>query len=203
MFVGILAAGAIGLTDIGEGLAVPLLATQILWINLLTDTGLALALGVDPAVDDPMSRPPRRLTDRVIDRTMLVTIGLTGLILALAGLVVFDLELAGGLLGGEGNIIDARTQVFTVLVLGNMFAAFNSRSQFSSAFVQLTANRWLWIAAAVTLALQIAVVYFKPLQNAFDTASMSIGDWIRCVGLASGVLWVEELRKLIARRLRS
>ncbi len=203
MFVGILAAGALGLTEIDEALAVPLLATQILWINLLTDTGLALALGVDPAVDDPMSRPPRRLTDRVIDRTMFVTIFLTGVILALAGLVALDLELAGGLLGGDGNIVDARTQVFTVLVLGNMFAAFNSRSQFSSAFVQLTANRWLWIAAAVTLALQIAVVYIGPLQNAFDTASMSIGDWVRCVVLASGVLWVEELRKLFVRKHQS
>ncbi len=202
MFVGILGAGAIGLTDIGEGLAVPLLATQILWINLLTDTGLALALGVDPPVDDPMTRPPRRLTDRVIDRAMFLTIGLTGLTLALAGLVALDLELAGGFLGGDGNIVDARTQVFTVLVLGNMFAAFNSRSQLSSAFVQLTANRWLWIAALVTLALQIAVVYFPPLQDAFNTASMSIGDWIRCVVLASGVLWVEELRKVLVRRAR-
>lgn len=200
MFVGILGAGVIGLTDIDDGLAVPLLATQILWINLLTDTGLALALGVDPPVDDPMSRRPRRLTDRIIDRTMLFTIGLTGVVLALGGLVALDLELAGGLFGGDGNIVDARTQVFTVLVLGNMFAAFNSRSQISSAFVQLLANRWLWVAAAITLALQIAVVYLPPLQNAFDTAPMSIGDWIRCVALASGVLWAEELRKLIVRR---
>ena len=54
-------------TDTGEAIAVPLLATQILWINLLTDAGPALALGIDPPPDDVMRRPPRRLTDRVID----------------------------------------------------------------------------------------------------------------------------------------
>ena len=48
----------------------PLLATQILWINLLTDSAPALAMGVDPETDDVMARPPRRLTDRVIDARM-------------------------------------------------------------------------------------------------------------------------------------
>ena len=67
MFFGVVLAGVIGLDDTGEAVAVPLLATQILWINLLTDTAPALAMGVDPPPDDVMRRPPRRLTDRVID----------------------------------------------------------------------------------------------------------------------------------------
>ena len=67
MFFGVVLAGVIGLEDTGEAIAVPLLATQILWINLLTDGAPALALGVDPPPDDVMQRPPRRLTDRVID----------------------------------------------------------------------------------------------------------------------------------------
>src|SRR5690606_5436549 len=67
MFIGVLAAGLIGL-EAGGGSAVPLLATQILWINLLTDTGPALAMGVDPPPPDVMSQSPRKLSDRVIDR---------------------------------------------------------------------------------------------------------------------------------------
>src|SRR5690606_40711349 len=70
MLFGVLLAGYLGLTEGADGIAVPLLATQILWINLLTDTGPALAMGVDPPPDDVMLRPPRRLTDRVIDAAM-------------------------------------------------------------------------------------------------------------------------------------
>jgi magnesium-transporting ATPase (P-type) len=70
MFFGVLLASVIGLDKTGEAVAVPLLATQILWINLLTDTAPALAMGVDPPPDDVMRRPPRRLGDRVIDREM-------------------------------------------------------------------------------------------------------------------------------------
>jgi len=70
VFFGVVLAGVIGLTATGEAVALPLLATQILWINLITDSAPALAMGVDPAVDDVMSRKPRRLTDRMIDGRM-------------------------------------------------------------------------------------------------------------------------------------
>src|SRR6185437_13075246 len=70
MFLGVVFAGTLGLKDTGEAIAVPLLATQILWINLLTDGAPALAIGVDPPPADVMGRPPRRLTDRVIDPEM-------------------------------------------------------------------------------------------------------------------------------------
>src|SRR5690606_6053205 len=68
MFIGVIAASLLGLDETGETVAVPLVATQILWINLLTDTGPALAMGIDPPPRDVMGRPPRKLTARVIDR---------------------------------------------------------------------------------------------------------------------------------------
>ncbi|MDP8255658.1 MAG: cation-transporting P-type ATPase, partial [Candidatus Alcyoniella australis] len=202
MFVGVLAAGALGLTDAtgGDGLAVPLLATQILWINLLTDSALALALGVDPAVEDVMDVPPRRVTDRIVDRSMIVTIALIGVTSAIAGLIALDLELAGGLLGGSGDISTARTMVFTTIVLAQIFNAFNARSDTVSAFVRPFDNRLLWAAAGLTLVLQIAVVHAPPLQRAFDTDALDITQWATCVGLASAVLWVDEIRKVIRRR---
>ncbi len=201
MFVGVLAAGALGLTDAsGDGLAVPLLATQILWINLLTDSALALALGVDPAVEDVMNVPPRRITDRIVDRSMIITIALIGVTSAVVGLIALDLELAGGMLGGSGDIETARTMVFTTIVLAQIFNAFNARSDTVSAFVRPFDNRLLWAAAGLTVALQIAVVHAPPLQRAFDTEPLDVTRWAICLGLASAVLWVDEIRKAIQRR---
>jgi magnesium-transporting ATPase (P-type) len=199
MFIGVLAAGALGLTDTAEGLAVPLLATQILWINLVTDSALALALGVDPAVENVMEEKPRRLTDRVIDRSMLVTIILIGTVTAAAGLIALDLELAGGMLGGSGEIGPARTMVFTTVVLAQIFNAFNSRSDRVSAFVRPFDNGLLWAAAALTVLLQIAVVHLPPLNRAFDTDPLDARQWLICVVLSSTVLIADEIRKLIVR----
>ncbi len=142
----------------------PLLATQILWINLLTDSGLALALGIDPTIDDLMSDRPRRLTDRMIDAKMGRVVGLTGLTVALSALVAFDLELTGGLLDGTGDLTGARTHAFTTVVLAQIFNAFNSRSYSSSAFDQFFSNQWLTGAAVLTFLLQVLVVH-APFLN--------------------------------------
>jgi magnesium-transporting ATPase (P-type) len=199
MVVGVLGASALGIHAAGGDAAVPLLATQILWINLLTDGALALALGVDPAVENVMDRPPRRLTDRVIDREMLVTIVLIGLTAAVAALVALDLRLPGGLLGGDGDIKTARTMAFSTLVIGQIFNAFNARSDRVSAFVRPFENRILWASVIVTVGLQVAVVHLSWMQRAFDTASLDATEWLITVALASAVLWVDELRKLAYR----
>ena len=117
MFFGVVLAGVLGLEDTGEAIAVPLLATQILWINLLTDGAPALALGMDAPPDDVMSRPPRRLTDRVIDAEMWVGIVWVGAVMAVVTLLALDLRLPGGIVGGSGNVVEARTMAFTTLVL--------------------------------------------------------------------------------------
>jgi P-type Ca2+ transporter type 2C len=202
MFIGVMLAGAIGLDDTGEAVAVPLLATQILWINLLTDGAPALAIGLDPPPDDVMRRPPRRLTDRIIDRDMWVGILWVGFVMAVVTLVALDLRLDGGLLGGSGDIDEARTMAFTTLVLAQLFNCFNARSDRTSAFHHLFTNRLLWAAIAVSFALQVAVVHLTFLNAAFDTTPLSLGDWLLCVGLASIVMWADEVKKLLGRRGR-
>ena len=199
MVVGVLAASAFGLHAVGGDAAVPLLATQILWINLLTDGALALALGVDPAVENVMDGPPRKLADRVVDGEMLVTIGLIGITAAVAALVALDLRLPGGLFGGDGDIETARTMAFTTLVLGQIFNAFNARSDRVSAFVKPFENRILWLSIVVTVALQVAVVHVPFLQRAFDTAPLDATEWLIALALGSAVLWVDEIRKLLHR----
>jgi len=203
MFFGVVLAGVIGLDETGEAVAVPLLATQILWINLLTDTGPALAMGVDPPPDDVMRRAPRRLTDRVIDAEMWLGIFWVGLVMAAVSLAALDLGLAGGLLGGSGEIDEARTMAFTTLVLAQLFNCFNARSDRTSAFHHLFTNRWLWGAIGLSVVLQVAVVQLTFLNEAFGTAPLSVGDWLVCLALASAVLWADEAKKLLERRLRS
>ncbi|MEL6890941.1 MAG: cation-transporting P-type ATPase, partial [Actinomycetota bacterium] len=199
MILGVLAASPLALDAAEEGLAVPLLATQILWINLLTDSALALALGVDPSVDDVMADRPRALDEPIIDRSMWVTIVLVGTTTAVAGLVALDLELAGGMLGGDGDLVTARTMLFTTVVLAQVFNAFNSRSDRVSAFRDPFANRLLWLAVVVTVVLQVAVVHVPTLNRAFDTTPLDLGRWLICFALASCVLIVDEIRKAIAR----
>ncbi|WP_430647574.1 cation-translocating P-type ATPase [Agromyces sp. GXS1127] len=206
VFLGVVFAGALGFAGASnEAVVLPLLATQILWINLVTDSGPALAMGVDPEVDDVMARPPRGLHDRAIDLGMWIGIATTGIVIAVAMLLTMDAFLPEGLIpGGTDTFETARTAGFTTLVFAGLFTAFNARSATSSAFRSVFANRWLWGAAALAVVLQVAVVSWAPLQVAFGTAPLDAAHWAVCVAMASSVLWVEELRKLgirvVARR---
>jgi len=181
---------------------VPLLATQILWINLLTDTGPALAMGVDPPPDDVMDRPPRRFGERVIDGEMvggIVAVGLTMAVGALAGL---DLYLPGGVVEGSSELVEARTVAFTTLVLAQLWNAFNTRSDRASFVNHLFTNGWLWAAVGLSLALQVAVVHVPLLNEAFDTVPLDGSQWAVCAGLSALVLVVGEAYKAVVRRLR-
>jgi magnesium-transporting ATPase (P-type) len=204
VFAGVVLADALGLTAAEPGaIAVPLLATQILWINLVTDSAPALAMGIDPEVDDVMDRPPRRPGTAVIDAASWVRLGWVGLVMAAVTLLAIDAFLPGGLIPGIGSLAVARTAGFTTLVFAQLFNAFNSRSLAASAFSGLFTNPWLWAAVGAGAALQVAVVQVPWLQVAFGTAPLDAIGWLTCIGLASVVLWVEEARKLIVRARRS
>jgi magnesium-transporting ATPase (P-type) len=201
MFFGVVLAGVIGLDQTGESIAVPLLATQILWINLLTDAAPALAMGVDPPPDDVMHRPPRRLSDRVIDRPMWTGIVWVGLVMATVTLLALDLRLPGGVVDGSGDIVEARTMAFTTLVLAQLFNCFNARSDRTSAFHRLFTNPLLWAAVALSVVLQAAVVHVPVLNEAFETTPLDPVDWLICVALASAVLWADEAKKMFGRKM--
>ncbi|GGO60985.1 cation-translocating P-type ATPase [Nonomuraea cavernae] len=200
VFLGVVLAGVIGLSHGEDTIVLPLLATQILWINLLTDSAPALAMGVDSEIEDVMNHPPRSLRDRVIDRRMWAGVIVIGLAMAVATLATIDLYLPGGLIEGSRSLDNARTAGFTVLVLAQLFNALNARSETGSAFQRLFANPWLWGAIGLSLVLQIAVVHVPFLNTAFTTSPLSFEQWLVCVAMASAVLWVSELRKLILRR---
>lgn len=210
VFLGVVGASVIGLQQPGTAVVLPLLATQILWLNLITDSWPALAMGIDPPIDDVMSRQPRPRNERVIDGRMWSGVLQIGAVIAVAALLTMDLLLPGGLvnLGMFGlqetsqDLATARTAGFTVLVLAHLFNAFNARSETRSAFVQLFSNPWLWAALALSLLLQVAVVNVGFLNVAFGTVPLSLTQWLMCTFMASSVLWFSELRKLLGRLLR-
>ena len=213
VFAGVVGAGIIGLkataTGSGGAVVLPLLATQILWINLITDTGPALAMGVDPIAEDVMARKPRLRSQRIIDAGMGLNVLETGVVMALLTLLTLDLFLPGGLIEpvdtwlgvGPHSLELARTAAFTVLVLTQLFNCFNARSATLSAFHAAFSNRWLWAAVALSAALQVAVVHLPFLNLAFGTVPLSASQWGVCVVMASGVLWFGEVRKLVRRNL--
>ncbi|MFT8705154.1 cation-translocating P-type ATPase [Bifidobacterium aquikefiricola] len=210
VFGGVIFAGFLGITQQGvEGVTVPLLATQLLWINLLTDAAPALAMGVDPQTEDVMGRKPRGLHDRVIDRKMWGDIIFIGIVMAVVTLIGMDMHLSGGLftdrsaeaLGHDAQMVEARTMGFTILVFAQLFNAIASRSARQSAFVGLFTNTWLWGAIALSIALQLLVIYVPFLNTAFGTTPLSPWAWFECIALAALVLVASELRKLVLRAM--
>ncbi len=198
MFFGVVLADTIGLTAVGRnGVVLPLLATQLLWINLVTDGAPALALGVDPPHPGVMQAPPRPRREGVVTSSMWAGIFLVGAVMAAGTLLVLDADLPGGLIEGSGSVPHAQTMAFTAMVFFSLFTFFNARSERRSAFSGLFSNGWLWAAIALSLLLQVAVIYLPFLQKAFSTVPLSAGDWLRCLVVASSVLWVRELSKLL------
>jgi magnesium-transporting ATPase (P-type) len=122
-----------------------------------------------------------------------------GAVMAVVSLLAIDIHLPGGLVEGHDGVDLARTAAFTVLVLAQLFNAFNARSGEQSALTR-THNRWLWGAVLLAAALQVAVVHVPFLQHAFGTEALSWSQWAVCLALASVVLWLEEARKVVLRR---
>jgi len=202
MFVGVLLGERLGLLGSAGSIVLPLLPTQILWINLVTDGGPALALGLDPADPDVMLQRPRPRSESVITGSMWLEVLLSGAIIAAGTLFVLDASLPGGFVAGPGTLAHAQTMAFNTLAFFSMFMVFNARSATRSAFAGLFSNRWLWGALLLALLLQAVVIYVPFLQQAFSTVPLSARDWLVCAAVGSSVLWLRELSKLIRRATR-
>jgi Ca2+-transporting ATPase len=199
MFFGVVLSKPLGLHAQAPGVVLPLVATQLLWINMVTDGAPALALGVDPPDPGLMNQPPRPTREPVITLQMWLGIGWVGLIMAAVTLYALDAALPGGFIEGTGDLRYAQTMAFNTLMLCQVWNVFNARSDTRSALPQLFQNRWLWLALGASVCAQFIVLYVPVLQRAFNTVPLSMRDWLECLGLASLTLLGRELYKLIAR----
>jgi P-type Ca2+ transporter type 2C len=176
------------------GLPMPLLPIHILWINLVTDGLPGLALAAEPEEPDVMRRPPRP------PRESLFAQGL-GLHALLVGMLMAALALGAQAWYLGRDAAQWQTVVFTTLCFMQLGHVLAIRSERSSLFSQgLWSNRPLALAVALTVLLQLAVVY-TPLGNAwFRTVPLSVADLAVCVGAALVIVAVVELEKAVRRR---
>ncbi len=191
-------AGEIWVMLIGPlmGMPLPLLPLQILWINLVTDGLPGLALAIEKAERNTMQRPPYPPERRIFDRGMVRDIFWIGLLMGFVSLIL------GYWYWAYGSSVEThwRTIVFTVLTLAQMGNALATRSTHDSLFrIGVFSNMALIGSIALTFGLQMAVVYWSPLQNIFDTTSLTAGELVSCIALSTIVFWAVEAQKLISR----
>ncbi len=175
------------------GMPTPFNPVQILWVNIIMDGPPAMALGVDPPRPDLLAEPPRDPKAEILTLARLSQLLLFGLTMAVGTLAVLYYGLAGG---DSGR---ALTLAFTTFVLFQFFNVFNARAEVGSTFTQhFFSNRPLWLALSGVLLMQLVVVYWPPAQAVFQTQPLSLLDWGVAVAVASSVLVLEELSKLIS-----
>ncbi|MDP6845383.1 MAG: calcium-translocating P-type ATPase, SERCA-type [Candidatus Nanoarchaeia archaeon] len=173
------------------GLPLPLIAVQILLMNLLTDGLPALALGVDPPVSGIMNRPPRDPKEGAITRSTWMFSILVGLTMMVGTVGVFWANLAG-------SVEHARTLAFTTLVMFQMFNIFNSRAERSilKDTHAIFNNKALLLAILGSISLQVLIVHWSVLQVYFETVGLSAMDWITAILIGASVILVVEVKKL-------
>lgn len=180
------------------GIAVPFTALQILWLNLVTGTPPALALGFDPPAKDIMHRPPRRPQEGILTMLDNASILYHGTVMGLLTLGIFFVELYVD----GGSIEQARTLAFTLLALTQLAHAFNARSEtLSVAQIGITGNRWLLGALGLSMALLLLGIYLPGLSEVMEKVALSARDWLD-LGIGVGIfMLLAELFKLLRRRI--
>lgn len=177
------------------GWAAPLLPIQLLWVNLVTDSLPAIALGMEPAEENIMERPPRKNTgslfgDGLGGRILLegVMIGVLALLAFGIGHVYFDQE--------NGYAV-GRTMAFAVLSLSQLVHAFNMRGEGSLGKLPFCSNKWLLMAFVVGATLQCVVIMMPPLAGVFQVVPLNGEQWLLTAALALAPLPLVELEKAI------
>ena len=178
------------------GMPLPLVAVQILWVNLVTDGVCTIPLGMEPKHSNVLAEPPRRAKSGILYQGMLWRIVFMALVMSMITFSAFGWALAGA------GLEKARTIAFTLLVAFQWFNALNARSDRQSIFrLGFFGNRPLIGGIALAVLLQIMVIYLPPLQQVFYTVPLGLSDWGFIVFIALTLLLVEELRKLITPTL--
>ncbi|CAF4222300.1 unnamed protein product [Rotaria socialis] len=173
----------------------PLNAMQILWINIIMDGPPAQSLGVEPVDHDVLKKPPRKVTDSMIDKNLIVHILTSAIVIVFGTLCVFYAEMRDGKVTPRDT-----TMTFTCFVFFDMFNALSCRSQTKFIFeIGLCSNRYFVVAVLLSIIGQLAVIYLPPLQFVFQTEALSAADLFYLTCLTSSVFFVNEFRKLISR----
>jgi len=178
--------------------AIPLIAIQILFVNLVTDGLPAIALSVDPPAPDIMQRKPRPRGQGVFTMPVVVLIMVGGVWSCLVNLGIFKWALDAG-----KTMIEAQCLCFLTLIMIQFFKAYNFRSERHSVFKRgFFRNKWLNLAVGSQILLMLVIIYVPVFQDVFHTYPLDSFDWLVSLLLSLSIFPVLELSKLILQRLK-
>ncbi len=173
-------------------LPLPLIAIQILWINLLTDGFPALALGIDPGTDEVMKERPRDPKEGVLTKKMWIEILSIGILMGVVGIIIFKSYLP--------NVEKARAMAFSSVAFFEFYNVFLSKMAGQPLKLKkLFNNKWLNISIFLSIILQMVVIYVPFLREAFKLAPLGIKDWAIIILTSASIIPVVE----IGRRIRN
>ncbi len=172
---------------------IPLLAIHLLWINLMTDSFPAFALGMEKGEEGIMEQQPRNSKEKLLNKHTMVKVLIQGVGLALAALISFKL----GLIYQGGTLTQARTMIFMTVVFGELFRTYAARSEDKSMFkTNPFANRYLNIAVIFSIILVMLLVYIKPLANIFGLEILDLSELAIAISLSFVPMLFAEFAKL-------
>jgi P-type Ca2+ transporter type 2C len=176
----------------------PLLAVQILWVNLVTDTAGDIPLGMEPKFGDELKHPPRHTGIGLMYPGLFVRIMVMALFIGMGTFLIFRWA------EPRMSIEEARSIAFCAIVAFEWFMAFSARSDEHSIFkLGILRNKVLIYSISLAVILQLAVIYVPFMQVAFQTYPLSLRDWAIILGASGGLFLLEELRKVFFPRLYS
>ncbi len=176
------------------GWPLPLVAIQLLVLNLITDGAPALALGVEKGDPDIMDRPPRPVSEPIVNREMIIGIAVQTVAITTAVLIAFRI----GLPAGETH---GRTMAFATLSISELLRAYTSRSERYSLFaLGVFSNKWMQMAVLTSLAILLAIIYVPFLDPVFDTTFLTLADWLEMLPLILLPSVAAEVNKWVLRR---
>jgi magnesium-transporting ATPase (P-type) len=175
------------------GLPLPLLAVQLLWLNLVTNGIQDLALAFEPAEGNELKQPPRPPGQGVFDRIMLQRVLLSSTTMGVVGFSAYY-----SLLHAGWTIDDARNMVLLLMVMFENLHAFNSRSETRSVFaMNPLRNKLLLFSVIAAQVLHIGAIYTPGLNEVLGLQPISLAQWGTMLALAFSLILVNELYKLI------
>lgn len=175
-------------------LPIPFAPVHLLFINLVTDSLPAIAIGLEPHNEGIMKERPRSINAPILDKSFGVKVLIEGTIIAIGTMVAFHIGLS------TGEPLVASTMAFATLCLSRLLHSFNSRSQGSIFKVGLFTNKYLLLSVAVGYGLLKLVLTSEPVMRIFEVAALSSEEYAIVYGLSFMPLVVIQLYKIIAKK---
>jgi magnesium-transporting ATPase (P-type) len=179
------------------GMTLPITPVQILWVNMVTEVTLSLALAFEQPESDIMRRSPRAPSEPLLSRWLAWRIVLVSVLLVLGSMGLFLWEMEHG-----ATLETARTAALNTLVIGEIAYLFNCRHMTASAlsWQGMAGSRYAVLAVAILLVMQMLLTYLPAMQAAFGTAALDPAAWGRIILFGVALMLLVELEKFLLRR---